>query len=120
MFTDLPLPELRRHRPEVAEPPDFDAYGGDPIEGWLLASHDVAPHHALHVEYDTGGRGDPLDWLAYGCAGHVHFVMDTRGQGGGWRAADLADEGAPAAATMADVPFLAHPRRAVEITEAAA
>jgi len=45
-----------------------------------------------------GGRGDPLDWLPWSCAGHVHLVMDTRGQGGGWRGADTpdpSDNGAP-------------------------
>src|SRR4051812_34670705 len=104
MFVDLPLAELRRYRPEVAEPPDFETfwadqlaaarrwdaepaftrvqtpirhadvfdvtfagYGGDPIKGWLLAPHDSAPQRALVVEYVGygGGRGDPLDWLAY-------------------------------------------------------
>ena len=45
-----------------------------------------------------GGRGDPFDWLTWSCAGHPHLVMDTRGQGGGWRSADTpdpSDAGAP-------------------------
>ncbi len=45
-----------------------------------------------------GGRGIPLDWLTFSCAGHPHLVMDSRGQGGGWRAADTPDrhdDGAP-------------------------
>jgi cephalosporin-C deacetylase len=164
----------------------FAGYGGDPVSAWLLVPHAGAPDGALVVEYVgyNGGRGDPLDWLVYSCAGHAHLVMDTRGQGGGWRSADTADpsdDGAPSStgfltrgiadprthyytrlfvdaaravdaarrhpaaagrplvttgasqggalaiaaahlaggvsATLVDVPFLAHPRRAVEITD---
>ncbi len=38
-----------------------------------------------------GGRGLSLDWLTFSCAGHPHLVMDTRGQGGGWRGSDTPD-----------------------------
>jgi cephalosporin-C deacetylase len=223
MFVDLPLAELRRYRPDVLEPPDFDAfwaaqlqaaragaaepvftpvrtpirhadvfdvsfpgYNRDPVKGWFLMPRDALAGGPLVVEYVgyNGGRGDPLQWLTYSCAGHPHLVMDTRGQGGGWRSADTADpsdDGAPstngfmtrgiadprgyyftrvfvdavravdaarahpaaagrplvvagvsqggglalAAAhlagdvdgVLADVPFLAHPRRAVQVTD---
>jgi cephalosporin-C deacetylase len=165
----------------------FAGYGGEPVKGWLLLPHTTRPDAAVVVEYVgyNGGRGDPLDWLVFSCAGYPHLVMDTRGQGGGWRTADTADpsdDGAPstagfltrgiaspatyyytrlfvdaaravdaarrhpalatlpvvtagtsqggglalAAAHLADdvmatlpaVPFLAHPRRAVEVTDA--
>jgi cephalosporin-C deacetylase len=137
MFADLPLSELRRYVPDVAEPADFDefwsgqlaaaraaaraptftpagtavrhadvfdvtfsGYGGDQVRGWLLVPHDPAPRGGVVVEYIGygGGRGDPLDWLPWSCAGYVHLVMDSRGQGGGWRGADTADpsdNGAP-------------------------
>ena len=162
----------------------FPGYGGDPIKGWLLAPHRALPDAAVIVEFIGygGGRGDPLDWLTWSCAGHPHLIMDTRGQGGSWRSADtpdLGDLGAPStpgfmtkgiasphslyytrlfvdaaravdaarprfagrpiattgasqggglaiasahlaggvAAAMPDVPFLAHPRRAVDITD---
>ena len=164
----------------------FSGYGGDPVKAWLLVPHDPAPRSAVVVEYVGygGGRGDPLDWLAWSCAGHAHLVMDTRGQGGGWLGADTpdpSDDGAPSSrgfltrgiadprthyytrlftdaacavaaarghpataglplvttgasqggglaivaahladdvrAAMADVPFLAHPRRAVAVTD---
>ena len=164
----------------------FAGYAGDPVKAWLLVPHDPAPQGALLVEYIgyNGGRGDPLDWLPFCSTGRPHLVMDTRGQGGGWRSADTADpsdDGAPSstgfltrgiasprthyytrlfidaaravavarrlpaaadrpivttgrsqggalaiaaahladgvAAAMPDVPFLAHPRRAVEVTD---
>ena len=223
MLADLPLSELRRYRPDVAEPGDFDAFwadqlgaarasgsgpsftavdspvrhaavydvtfaghSGDPIKGWLLDPHHGAAGAALVVEFVGygGGRGDPFDWLNWSCAGHPHLIMDTRGQGGGWRRADTpdpGDNGAPSssgfltrgiidprghyytrlftdaaravdaarawpgaagrpiitaggsqggglaiaaahlagdvAATMPDVPFLAHPQRALEVTD---
>jgi cephalosporin-C deacetylase len=164
----------------------FAGYGGDPIKAWLLVPHAPAPGGPLVVEYVgyNGGRGHPIDWLTYSCAGYPHLVMDTRGQGGGWRSADTwdpSDDGAPSAtgfltrgiadprthyytrlfidaaravavarrlpaaadrpivttgrsqggalaiaaahladgvaAAMPDVPFLAHPRRALEMTD---
>jgi cephalosporin-C deacetylase len=164
----------------------FSGYGGDPVKGWLLVPHALVPDSPLIVEYVgyNGGRGHPIDWLVYTSAGYPHLVMDTRGQGGGWRGADtadLSDDGAPsatgfvtrgiaephthyytrlyidaaravdaarahqvtegrpivvagasqggalalaaahlardAAAALVDVPFLAHPRRAVEVTD---
>jgi cephalosporin-C deacetylase len=78
----------------------FPGYGGEPVRGWLLVPRVLAPAAALVVEYIGygGGRGDPFDWLAWSCAGYPHLIMDTRGQGGAWRAADtpdLSDNGAP-------------------------
>jgi cephalosporin-C deacetylase len=138
VFVDRPLEELRRFRPDVAEPDDFAAFwqaevgaaralGGEPefaaadtpirslavfdvtfpghgaqaIKGWLLAPRETVDGAAFVVEYVgyDGGRGDPLDWLAFASAGHPHLIMDLRGQGGGWRGADTpdpADAGAPA------------------------
>jgi cephalosporin-C deacetylase len=132
MFVDLPLEELREYRPDVAEPPDFDAFwaervqearshdagptfapvetplryaevldvtfpghAGDPVKGWLFIPRDLEPDTALVVEYVGygGGRGHPIDWLPLVSAGHPHFLMDTRGQGGGWRGADTSDPG---------------------------
>jgi cephalosporin-C deacetylase len=78
----------------------FPGYAGDPVKAWLLVPHELAPESALLVGYVAynGGRGDPLDWLAFSCTGRPQLVMDTRGQGGGWRSADTADpsdNGAP-------------------------
>jgi cephalosporin-C deacetylase len=78
----------------------FPGYGGEPVRAWLLVPHELAPGAAMVVEFVGygGGRGDPFDWLTWSCAGYPHLVMDTRGQGGGWRGADtpdLSDNGAP-------------------------
>ncbi len=80
----------------------FRGYGGDAIRGWLQVPHRLATHPATIVEFIGygGGRGLPHEWLSYSTAGHVHFVMDSRGQGGNWRGSDTADghdEGLPGA-----------------------
>ena len=72
----------------------FPGYDGDPVRAWLLLPHEQrARRRAFVVEYIGygGGRGDPFDWLDWSCAGYPHLVMDTRGQGGGWRSADTPD-----------------------------
>jgi cephalosporin-C deacetylase len=73
----------------------FPGHAGDAVKGWLMIPRDVEPGRPLVVEYVGygGGRGHPLDWLPLVSAGHPHFVMDTRGQGGGWRGADTPDPG---------------------------
>jgi cephalosporin-C deacetylase len=73
----------------------YAGHGGHAVRGWLLVPHEVVDNAPLVVEYVgyNGGRGDPLDSLAWSCAGYPHFVMDNRGQGGGWRGADTPDPG---------------------------
>lgn len=64
---------------------EFSGFEGDRIKAWLLMPrHSVGPLPAVvqYVGYG-GGRGTPYDWLNYAVAGYAHFVMDTRGQGGG-------------------------------------
>lgn len=73
----------------------FSGYGGHPIKGWLLRPASAAGGAALPcvVEFVgyNGGRGLPHDWLLWPSAGYAAFVMDTRGQGGGWRTGDTPD-----------------------------
>ena len=73
----------------------FPGHAGDAVKGWLFIPRELDAATPLVVEYVGygGGRGHPLDWLPLVSAGHPHFVMDTRGQGGGWRGADTPDPG---------------------------
>ena len=134
MQFDLSLEELRRYRPAVDEPGDFDEYWAErrgrsdgvparrrgtvpPTASSRRStfSTSASPATAGHASprgcscrrtstADTpvvvefvgygGGRGRPAEWLNWSCAGFPHLVMDSRGQGGGWRGADTADVGA--------------------------
>jgi cephalosporin-C deacetylase len=73
----------------------FPGHGGTPVKAWLLVPHEPVPDAALVVEFIGygGGRGVPLDWLTWSSVGYPHLVMDTRGQGGGWRSSDTPDPG---------------------------
>jgi cephalosporin-C deacetylase len=72
---------------------EFAGYGGQAIRGWLNVPHERSGPLPCVVEYIGygGGRGLPQDWLLYSAAGYAHFVMDSRGQGGGWRTGDTPD-----------------------------
>ncbi len=79
----------------------FAGHGGTPVRAWLLVPRDAPADRPVVVEFIGygGGRGDPLEWLGWSAAGYPHFVMDTRGQGGGSRRGDTfdtGDAGAPA------------------------
>jgi cephalosporin-C deacetylase len=73
----------------------FAGHGGDRIRAWLLNPHEVRANAPIVVEYVGygGGRGDPLEWATWSLAGYPHLIMDTRGQGGGWRVSDTPDPG---------------------------
>lgn len=78
----------------------FAGFGGQPIKGWFMVPHDVGaspfarggrlPCVVEYIGYG-GGRGRPIDWLAFPSAGHSYLVMDTRGQGSSWRSGDTPD-----------------------------
>jgi cephalosporin-C deacetylase len=72
----------------------FPGYGGQPIKGWFILPRQRGPEKLpCVVEYIGygGGRGLPIDWMAWANAGYAHFVMDTRGQGSEWRTGDTPD-----------------------------
>ncbi|MBO3745396.1 acetylxylan esterase [Streptosporangiaceae bacterium NEAU-GS5] len=71
----------------------FNGFGGHPIKAWLLAPRDAAGPLPTIVEFIgyNGGRGLPHEWTLWPSAGWATFVMDSRGQGGGWRASDTPD-----------------------------
>ena len=78
----------------------FAGAGGDPIKGWLSIPRNMTDNRPVIIEFVgyNGGRGDPLDWLGWPATGFPHFIMDNRGQGGGWRHSDTpdpSDSGAP-------------------------
>lgn len=71
----------------------FSGYMGQKIKAWLIVPKNVKEELPCVVEFVGygGGRGFPYDWLLYACAGYVHFVMDTRGQGSSWLKGDTPD-----------------------------
>ncbi|GAA3203107.1 acetylxylan esterase [Dactylosporangium siamense] len=71
----------------------FTGFGGQPVKAWLNRPAGVEGPLPVVVEFIGygGGRGYPHDWLLWSAAGYAHLVMDTRGQGGGWRAGDTPD-----------------------------
>lgn len=74
-------------------------FNSDPIKGWFLqsaSSHEKTPCIILYDGYG-GGRGLPHEWLFWVNAGYRVLVMDTRGQGGGFRLSDTADGAYPRA-----------------------
>ena len=71
----------------------FGGWGGEPISAWLLAPAGAKGPLPGVVQFHGygGGRGHPLDELAWVAAGYAHLVMDNRGQGAGWSAGQTPD-----------------------------
>ncbi|MEV0040256.1 acetylxylan esterase [Streptomyces sp. NPDC050804] len=71
----------------------FAGFGGHPVKGWLVLPAGTDRPLPAVVEFlgYGGGRGLPHTHLLWGSAGFAHFVMDTRGQGGGWGGGDTPD-----------------------------
>lgn len=71
----------------------YAGYGGQPIKGWFLLPAGATGPLPCVVQYIGygGGRGYPVDWLAWPSAGYATLVMDTRGQGSAWRQGDTPD-----------------------------
>jgi cephalosporin-C deacetylase len=72
---------------------EFSGFAGDPIRAWLLVPRGAGKKLPCVVEFVGygGGRGLPHENLLYSSCGYAHFVMDTRGQGAGWRTGDTGD-----------------------------
>ena len=64
----------------------FPGFGGEPVRGWLNLPAGSAGHLPAVVVYNGygGGRGLPLEHIAWASAGYAEFFMDTRGQGSSW------------------------------------
>ena len=82
----------------------FAGYGGQPIKAWLARPARADGPLPCVVEYCGygGGRGLPTEHLFWAAAGYAHLVMDTRGQGGGWRVGATPDDGAEGAGPSID------------------
>lgn len=63
----------------------FPGYGGDPIAAWLITPVGDGPFPTVvsFIGYG-GGRGLPEEQLVWASAGFAQFVVDSRGQGGGF------------------------------------
>lgn len=74
-------------------------FNGDPIKGWFLTSRNADSQTPCIIMYDGygGGRGLPHEWLFWVDVGYRVLVMDTRGQGGGFRLSDTPDGAYPRA-----------------------
>lgn len=74
-------------------------FNGDPIKGWFLSSRNADSQTPCIIMYDGygGGRGLAHEWLFWVNVGYRVLVMDTRGQGGGFRVSDTADGAYPRA-----------------------
>jgi cephalosporin-C deacetylase len=67
----------------------FSGFGGHPIKAWLVRpaasaiGDEALPAVVGYLGYG-GGRGLPVEWLAWANAGYAFLVMDVRGQGSAW------------------------------------
>ncbi len=92
-------PTLTRHAEDAygavrVHDVEFSGARGDRIRGWFLqppGARDV-PVVVTFIGYG-GGRGLPVEHLALPAIGIASFVMDTRGQGGGWTVGATGDPG---------------------------
>ena len=84
----------------------FAGHDGSPVRAWYQRPAGAQADLPVVVEYlgYGGGRGEPLERLAFSAAGYGHLVMDTRGQGSTWGAgghtADPAGSGPAASGVM--------------------
>ncbi|ASK65943.1 acetylxylan esterase [Brachybacterium avium] len=66
----------------------FAGHDGAPVRAWYNRPAGAKPDLPVIVEYlgYGGGRGEPLERLAWAAAGYGHLLMDSRGQGSAWGA----------------------------------
>jgi len=66
----------------------FAGHDGTEVRGWYNRPAGAEAELPVVVEYlgYGGGRGEPLERLAWAAAGYGHLLMDSRGQGSSWGA----------------------------------
>lgn len=71
----------------------FSGFEGQPIRGWFIAPRHRRGPLPVVVSFlgYGGGRGLVGSWSQLPAAGIAQFVMDTRGQGSGYRPGDTPD-----------------------------
>ena len=71
----------------------FNGFEGQPVKGWFLLPRNRSGRLPCVIQYVGygGGRGFPVDWLLWSCAGYANLVMDSRGQGSEWLKGDTSD-----------------------------
>ncbi|GLU48771.1 acetylxylan esterase [Nocardiopsis ansamitocini] len=76
----------------------FHGFAGNQVRAWLhLPAHrDTSLPGVVEYAGYGGGRGLAHENTLWAVAGYAHLVMDTRGQGSGWRVGDTPDEVAAA------------------------
>ena len=71
----------------------IEGFNREPIKGWFITPRGLTSQQPLLVHFDGygGGRGNPQEWLFWPSCGYPSLIMDTRGQGGGYRRSDTPD-----------------------------
>lgn len=70
-----------------------EGFNREPIKGWFLSPRGMTSKQPAMIHFDGygGGRGNPQEWLFWPTCGYPTLIMDTRGQGGGYRRSDTPD-----------------------------
>ena len=77
----------------ITQDVEFDGFDGQPIKGWFIAPRHRRGPLPVVVSYlgYGGGRGPIGSWSQMPAAGLAQFVMDSRGQGSGYRPGTTPD-----------------------------
>lgn len=77
----------------ITEDVEFSGFGGQSVKGWFVAPRHRPGPLPVVVSYlgYGGGRGLVGSWSQLPAAGIAQLVMDTRGQGSGYRPGDTPD-----------------------------
>jgi cephalosporin-C deacetylase len=91
-------PRLTRYEPGIYSrlevyDAEFSGARGDRIRGWYIKPERPAGKTIVKFIGYGGGRGAPHEHVLLAALGYAVFVMDSRGQGGGWSVGATGDNG---------------------------